>query len=168
MRRVVALAMITGSLTLLACDDAPEPTVDQPDLVAAGRVAMAVIDAEALRAPLAVLSSDEYGGRAPASPGDEMTQAFLADQMEALDLEPGAADGSWTQPFEIVGITSQAPRTWRFLGPRSGLDLKSHTESIAFSGTQNETAALESAELVFVGYGIQAPEYDWDDYKEST
>ena len=163
MRQISLLAFIGVSLLGLAC--AGEPPEPQIDLLAAGKQAMSAITAEALREPIAEISSDAYEGRGPSSEGDRKTQAYLASEMEALGLEPGAADGSWIQSVEIVGITSEAPEEWTFLGGRGGLQLKFFEEAIPFSGTQNESAALDGAELVFVGYGMQAPEYDWDDYK---
>jgi Zn-dependent M28 family amino/carboxypeptidase len=152
------------ALSIAACQ---APVVEpELDLVAVAQDVQASIDEASLRAPIAELSSDAYEGRAPSSAGDLKTQAYLAAQMEALGLEPGAADGGWLQPFEIIGVTAEAPDTWQFLGPRSGLNLKFYDEAIPFSGTQNETSELQTAELVFVGYGIQAPEYEWDDYKD--
>jgi len=151
------------ALTIAACQG-PQ-TEPEIDMLAAAHEVQSSIDEATLRAPIAELSSDAYEGRGPSSKGDEMTQAYLAAQMEALGLEPGASDGGWLQPFEIIGVTTEAPDTWQFLGPSGGLNLKFYDEAIPSSGTQNETASLETAELVFVGFGIQAPEYDWDDYK---
>ncbi|MDX1643017.1 MAG: M28 family peptidase [Thermoanaerobaculia bacterium] len=158
-----SIAAIAPLFTLLlACQ--PVPETEEVDLLAAGHEAMQVIDEESLREPIAELSADEYAGRAPSTEGDEMTMAYLASQLAALGLEPGGPDGSWRQPFDIVGITTEAPDEWTFLGGRSGLNLAFYDEAIPFSGTQEATASLDSAEVVFVGYGIQAPEYDWDDY----
>jgi hypothetical protein len=167
MRAIATAALLTlaaGVPGLVACRPAVEegPAVD---LLAAGRQALAVIDGEGLREAVGVLASDEYEGRGPSSAGDEKTQAYLAAALEALGLEGGAADGGWLQRFEIVGVTSRMPDAWTFLGPRSGLTLRRMTDAIAFSGVQDEVAEIESAELVFVGYGIRAPEHDWDDYK---
>ena len=122
------------------------------------------ITAEQLRAPIAYLSSDELGGRGPASEGDLLTQRYLAEAMEGLGLEPGFADG-WTQSFGIVGITSQAPDTWTFHGDGGPIEFAFWDEFIAASGVQTERSVVDDAEVVFVGYGIQAPEYEWDDYK---
>jgi Zn-dependent M28 family amino/carboxypeptidase len=158
-----------AAVTLLALSNAAcqAPVVEpELDLVAAAQEVQMSIDEASLRAPIAELASDAYEGRGPSSAGDLKAQAYLAAQMEALGLEPGAADGGWLQPFEIIGVTAEAPASWQFLGPRSGLNLEFYDEAIPFSGTQNETAELETAELVFVGYGIQAPEYEWDDYKD--
>jgi Zn-dependent M28 family amino/carboxypeptidase len=134
-----------------------------PDAVAAAKV----ITAEVLRGPIAELSSDEYHGRGPGSDGDTKTQRYLADEMGRLGFEPGGTDGSWVQPFEIVGIESKAPDKWTFHRNGESRDLDWWDDYIASSGVQEAVAEIEDAELVFVGYGIQAPEYDWDDFAET-
>lgn len=166
MKRLTLLLSIPLATIAIACQAPPPEAPPEVDLVAAARQASSAIDETTLSEAVAELSSDAYEGRGPSSPGDEKAQAYLAAQLEAIGLQPGASDGSWKQPLEIVGITSKAPGTWTFLGPRSGVNLRDYDEAIAYSGTQNERASLESAELVFVGYGIQAPEFDWDDYKD--
>ncbi len=152
-------------LTLLA---ACAPTADQPpavDLLAEAGAAVGVITADVLRAPIADLAGDDYAGRGPGSDGDRKTQAYLSARLEELGFEPGAADGGWTQTFPIVGVDAKAPEAWSFTRDGKGVDLAWWDEYIAFSGVQEESAAIEGAELVFVGYGIQAPEYGWDDFK---
>ncbi|HUP49565.1 MAG TPA: M28 family metallopeptidase [Thermoanaerobaculia bacterium] len=121
-----------------------------------------------LEAPIRFLASDLLEGRGPATRGDELTQLYLATEMQALGLEPGGPDGSFYQPFDIVGINAKVPDTWSFR-TRGGqtLTLNRWNDFIAASGVQNERAAIENAELVFVGYGIQAPEYRWDDFKNA-
>lgn len=133
-------------------------------LVAAPAVAGSITAGE-LAAHTRFLSSDLLEGRGPGSRGDELARAYLATQLEAAGLEPGGADGSWEQRFSMVGIASKAPATWSFDSPKRPVALAFHEEFIAGSGVQAPAAKLEGAELVFVGYGIQAPEHDWDDFK---
>ena len=111
------------------------------------------------------ISDDRYEGRGPGTRGDEAARQYLARQMEALGLRPGAADGSWQQSFDLVGINASQPSTWTFDGETESMTLKQWEQFIVGSGVQAERATLSDAEVVFVGYGIQAPEYDWDDYK---
>ena len=111
------------------------------------------------------ISDDRYEGRGPGTRGDEAARQYLARQMEALGLRPGAADGSWQQSFDLVGINASQPSTWTFDGETESMTLKQWDQFIVGSGVQAERATLSDAEVVFVGYGIQAPEYDWDDYK---
>ena len=123
------------------------------------------IDEAYLRGIVAEISDDRYEGRGPGSPGDEAARAYLADQMAKIGLQPGAADGSWQQYFDLVGMNASQPSDWTFRRNGDSMTLDQWDEFIVGSGVQQPRAAIDSAELVFVGYGIQAPEYDWDDYK---
>ncbi|HVR42789.1 MAG TPA: M28 family peptidase [Thermoanaerobaculia bacterium] len=134
----------------------------------AERAAREAIDAARLRSHVAFLSDDLLEGRGPATRGDALTRLYLATQMEEMGLEPGMPDGTWEQPFDIVGVHAEVPKQWTFR-PRSGsaLTFENWTEYIVASGVQEPVAAVENAELVFVGFGIEAPEYRWDDFKNA-
>jgi Zn-dependent M28 family amino/carboxypeptidase len=123
------------------------------------------IDRQSLEAPIRFLADDLLEGRGPASRGDRLARLYLETTMELMGLRPGAPGGSWQQPFEIVGVKAEVPETWQFKGPAGTVSLKRWDDFIAASGVQTERAAIDNAELVFVGYGIQAPEYQWDDFK---
>ncbi len=120
---------------------------------------------EALRADVRFLASDLLEGRGPASAGDGLAEAYIAARMEALGLEPGAPNGSWYQPFGLVGIRSRCPETLRVSRGAEAVELRYLDDYIAFSGIEAPQAGVDAAEIVFVGYGIVAPEYGWDDYK---
>jgi Zn-dependent M28 family amino/carboxypeptidase len=125
------------------------------------------ITADLLRAHVRFLSADFTEGRGVASRGEEIAMSYIASQMEALGLQPGAPDGGWLQKFDVVGITSTLPRGVTFTGKGGKLKLNYHEEFIGFSGVQAEQASVEDAEVVFVGYGIQAPEFQWNDFKDA-
>ena len=127
--------------------------------------AQAVITTDVLRAPIAELSDDSYEGRGPGTLGDEKALQYLTGQLEAIGFEPGAADGTWLQSFDIVGVDASAPAVWSFDAGGEKVDLAWHEDYIASSGVQEPTASIDGGELVFVGFGIEAPEYGWDDYK---
>ena len=141
----------------------------ESELLAAAPQAEQAITAEALRAPIAVLASDEYEGRGPGSAGDAKTRQYLIAQMQAIGLQPGAGQGSgeggWEQPFAMVAIQGEAPSTWQFAGGGRTLSLKRRDDFVAFPGKQQPAASVRDAEVVFVGYGIEAPEHQWDDFK---
>jgi hypothetical protein len=101
----------------------------------------------------------------PGTAGDTMTRDYLARELAALGFEPGAADGTWEQPVELVGVTTNAPAKWRFARGGESVELERNGEFIAASGVQQARSGVANAELVFVGYGIEAPEYSWDDFK---
>lgn len=117
------------------------------------------------------LADDLLEGRGPGTRGDALTRAYLGAELRKFGMKPGAADGTFDQKFEMVGIDTKAPATWIFsAAKRDGdvskdLTLKFYDEFVASSGKQQTSTKITNAELVFVGYGIQAPEYRWDDFK---
>jgi hypothetical protein len=135
-------------------------------LPAAAGDAEALIEADLIRAEVTHLAGDALEGRGPGTPGDRTTREYLARRLEELGYSPGGPDGGWEQPFEIVGVTSHLPEAWEFrFAEGDALSFRSGEEYMAASGIQNGEVAVVDAEVVFVGYGIQAPEEDWDDYK---
>lgn len=141
--------------------EADSPAADFPPPVLA---AAESLSADRMREVVAELSSDAYGGRAPGTEGDRMTRRYLEERLRELGYQPAAEEG-YQQRFELLGIDAELPPTWTFRRGDRNVELERRTEYVAFSGRQAETAALENAELVFVGYGIEAPEYQWDDFK---
>lgn len=125
-----------------------------------------LLTAPALLGHTRYLASDALEGRGPATPGDALGQQYVATQLETLGIRGGAADGGWYQPFELIGVTGN-PTELTFTGPAKGQKYVATywEEMIAISGTQTESTKVENAEVVFVGFGIQAPEYQWDDFK---
>jgi Zn-dependent M28 family amino/carboxypeptidase len=131
----------------------------------AANKAAATIDADGLRRDITELSDDRYEGRGPGTRGDELARKWLAQQLQVIGLQPGAADGGWQQPFDLVGIKSHMPATWTFSKGGRQVAYKWWDDYVGSSGVQSERASIHDAEVVFVGYGIEAPEFDWDDYK---
>jgi len=151
-----------AALSILAgCSHVPDSDWFPQD----GQAAVRRIDAARLSGHIETLSSDEFEGRGPARAGDLRTQQYLAGQLEALGLEPGGPDGGWVQEFAVVGITSAVPEQWSFRRGAETLTLEHWEQFIATSGVQRPTSSIEDAEIVFVGYGIDAPEYAWNDFK---
>ncbi|MFN0063397.1 MAG: M28 family peptidase [Myxococcaceae bacterium] len=137
--------------------------------LAAGPLPAEVRAAKEISAPLLAghirfLSSDLLEGRGPASPGDALAQQYIAAQMEALGLEPGGADGSWFQTFDLVGVHGY-PDTLSVSAGAAPLVLKHSQDFMVVAGRAKSAVRMSSAPLVFVGYGIVAPEFQWDDFK---
>jgi len=153
--------MILTSLALAAAVAATAPAVIPPH---ATQLAQGVT-ASAIEGPTRFLSNDLLAGRAPGTPGEVLAREYLSSSLELLGLSPGAPDGSWQQRFQLVGLTTHAPLTWTFAASGGDVSLKFWDDFIAASGVQTPSAEIDGAELVFVGYGIVAPEFDWDDYK---
>jgi Zn-dependent M28 family amino/carboxypeptidase len=122
------------------------------------------IDTDAVMAHTRTLSSDAFEGRAPGSNGEVLTVNYLVDQFKKMGLEPGNTDGTYLQNVPLVGITpAPAPLVFR-KGPLQSR-LRWKDDVVAWTKHVAESASLANSELVFVGYGVVAPEYNWDDYK---
>jgi Zn-dependent M28 family amino/carboxypeptidase len=159
----VAVAALLGAAAVAGAAG-PAPAAEPPSLPGAAQAATQ-IDRGALEGPVRFLADDLLEGRGPATRADRISRLFLASSLESLGLEPGGPGGSWQQPFEIVGVTAKMPDAWTFRTAGKTVDLRRRDDYIAASGVDRDRAVLDGAELVFVGYGIQAPEYKWDDFK---
>ncbi|HUP00591.1 MAG TPA: M28 family peptidase [Gemmatimonadota bacterium] len=139
----------------------------EPELPGAA-AAEAAITESFIMAHTRFLSDDLLAGRGPGTAGDRLAQGYLIAQFEALGLEPAAADGSWLQPFELISITADPAETLSLSSPGGETLALDYSEDwIATSGEQAPRTALDGAEVVFVGYGIEAPEVEWNDYKDA-
>lgn len=167
MQRSRPLGLATASLALLLSAAAGTVSAAAANVVLpeGAEQAARAIHAGSLAAPIRFLASDALEGRGPASRGDQLARAYLASELESLGLVPGGADGSWQQSFDIVGNNAAMPATWSLSVGGKSVEWKRSDDYIATSGVQAQSAELKDAELVFVGYGIQAPEYRWDDFK---
>jgi Zn-dependent M28 family amino/carboxypeptidase len=122
------------------------------------------VDTTAVLAHTKVLSSDEFEGRAPGTKGEELTVNYLVDQFTKIGLKPGNTDGTYVQKVPLVGITPMAAPLV-FAKGKEQLTLKWKDDVVAWTKQMADVVILNKSELVFVGYGVVAPEYNWDDYK---
>ncbi len=111
-----------------------------------------------------ILSSDEFEGRAPGSVGEERTITYLVGQFKALGLQPGNPDGTYIQKVPLAGITSEP--TISFLAQGERVEMATPKDCVAWSRRLKPSVTVDPTDVVFVGYGIVAPEYGWDDYKD--
>ena len=112
---------------------------------------------------IAVLASDEFEGRAPATPGEEKTINYLRSEFEALGIAPGNGD-SYFQSVTVTEVTTASNAVLTFSGSNYDAELEYATEMMVGSQQQIPTTSLVDSELVFVGYGVVAPERNWNDY----
>jgi Zn-dependent M28 family amino/carboxypeptidase len=118
-----------------------------------------------LLADVSYLASDELEGRLPGSDGDRLARAYLADRLRGMGYEPLFGD-DFEQRVEIVGVDSTMPESWAFQAPDGReLPLRFAADYMGASGLQQQEVEVTNAEVVFVGYGIEAPEQQWDDFK---
>jgi Zn-dependent M28 family amino/carboxypeptidase len=122
------------------------------------------VDTDAVLVHVKTLSSDEFEGRGPGTKGEELTVAYLTDQFKKLGLKPGNTDGTYIQKVPLVGITP-TPAPLIFKKGNDAKQLKWRDDVVAWTKHVADSASLTDSELVFVGYGVVAPEYNWDDYK---
>ena len=134
-------------------------------LLAAGAANAQNFSAERISNDIRTISADEYQGRYPGTEGERMVLAFLQAQYEAMGLQPGGPNGQWLQPVELKRYTPVAGGTASWTGP----DGQSHALAVGAditlrAATNDGRASIRNASLVFAGYGITAPERNWDDY----
>jgi Zn-dependent M28 family amino/carboxypeptidase len=125
--------------------------------------ALEAITPDGLLAHIKVLASDEFEGRAPGSKGEDLSVKYINDQFKKIGLKPGNPDGTYVQEVPLAGIKSE-PRMSFVIGDKT-MDPKYQDDFVASSARLQPEIKIEKSDLVFVGYGVVAPEYGWDDYK---
>jgi len=118
------------------------------------------INAEQLAEHVKVLASDEFGGRAPSSKGEELTLAYLTTEFKKLGFEPGNSD-SFLQEVPLVSLEADSDMVLNI----GGKAYQYKTDMVMGSSRISEQQSIKDSELVFVGYGVNAPEYNWNDYE---
>jgi Zn-dependent M28 family amino/carboxypeptidase len=127
-------------------------------------VAPSGIRADRLRAHIKFLSDDLLEGRGTGARGGEIAARYIAAQFEALGMKGAGKDGSFFQPVSLVGVKADPKTELRINAADKAEAFKFADEFVAFTGAQTEHVAVD-ADMVFVGYGINAPEQNWNDYK---
>lgn len=122
------------------------------------------ITPEALAAHVATLSSDEFGGRAPGTKGEELTVAYLTKAFQDAGLKPANGD-SYTQDVPLVSIETQGAPKMHLMKDGKALTLNYRSDMVVWTRREQPVTELHESELVFVGYGINAPERGWNDYE---
>lgn len=127
--------------------------------------ASTVLQEQPLLDEITVLASDSFLGRLPGTVGEDRTVAYLEQQFKAIGLEPGNPDGTYIQKVPLVGITPRpTPQLVVTKGATKRL-LAFKNDIVAWTKHVADSASIANSEMVFVGYGVQAPEFEWDDYK---
>ncbi len=158
-RRLASMAGFILAAASLAPAPAPVVEID-PAL----KPALDAIRGDSVLQHIKILASDAFEGRAPGTAGEAKTVAYLTDQFKALGLKPGNPDGTFVQEVPLVGFTAKDVKGSFSVGGKT-MDLKFTDDWVAVSRRQAQKVEVENSDVVFVGYGIVAPEYGWDDYK---
>jgi len=156
MRKLSLLSVAMMLLALSACQRTTEVE----------RTAIRTITEENLMEPIERLSSDEFMGRATGTEGEEKTVNYLVDYLQNTCVEPGMPDGSWTQDVPLTGQKTEQDAEIRITRSGSAVhNFEYYDDFMAWPSNLAENVDINGAELVYVGYGIQAPEENWDDFK---
>src|ERR1700730_8925383 len=152
--KTTAIILTASAMSILAAnlDDKLKPGLD-------------AITPDGMLAHIKALSSDEFEGRSPGTKGEELSIKYIADQFKTIGLKPGNPDGSYTQEVPLAGIKSDPPVTFT-VGGKPPMELKYPDDFVVSSARLQNEIKIDNSDLVFVGYGIVAPEYGWDDYKD--
>src|SRR5881392_2071023 len=157
------MTKVTRPLAAIVCFAAASLLADD-ELALRLQPALEAITPDGLLAHIKVLASDEFEGRAPGTKGEELSVKYIADQFKKIGLKPGNPDGTYTQEVPLAGIKSE-PRMSFSVGDKT-MDLKYPDDFVASSARLQSEIKIDKADVVFVGYGVGASEYGWDDYKD--
>ena len=141
-------------------------TQTSPRLSPAGIAAMQKIDAQRIRAHVKFLSDDKLEGRGTGQRGGDMAADYIAKEFKSYGLMPAGDNGTYLQKVPMVGVTPGAETTFSLATARGDArNLKVLDEYVAYDQTQQSQSDVD-ADMIFAGYGIEAPEYNWNDYKD--
>lgn len=156
------LSLATLVAGLVACAAPPPYPLPEPE-TPVEQIAGKAISAAGLATTIGALASDAFEGRLPGTPGEDKTVAYLSEQFKALGLKPGNPDGRYVQDVPLVGIDGTPSLS--FQAGKTTLAMTPGKDFVAATPRFVPEVTVSNSNLVFVGYGVQAPEYDWDDYK---
>ena len=171
--RILSTFLFATALITLAVACIQTPSTNQNANTTPGTTAAAIppelkpaldaITANDIMQHTKALSSDEYEGRGPGTKGEELTVKYLTEQFQKLGLKPGNPDGTFVQKVPLAGFTAQP--TASFTAGTKTINLNFPQDYVAVSRRFLPESKVENSDVVFVGYGVVAPEYGWDDYK---
>ena len=155
---------IIATFFLASCSGDPktgwEKYLHSDDIISAEKY----IDKDLLFTHISTLSSDQFEGRKPATKGGKKTVQYLIDSFKELELKPGNPNGTWFQDVKMLGVQSNLRA--QFITEDERWVLKTGDDIIGNSYIKEQQVNLERVEVIFCGYGVTAPEYKWDDYKD--
>ncbi len=157
-RSLAFISLLSLAVLVTACGGPPAPAVKAP-------VAFPSIDGNRVLEHTKTLASDEFEGRKPGSRGEDLTVAYIIDQFKKAGLTPGNPDGTFVQKVPMVGIVTDQKAVLSFRRGGKAQTLAWRDDFVAWTKRVVDTVSVEKSDVVFVGYGVQAPEFDWDDYK---
>ena len=160
-RSFVFLAVLAAA----ACTKSDAPATQSGSAEPLPPEAVAAIDTATIMQHIRVLAHDSLMGRQPGTAGETKAVAYIEGQFKAIGLEPGNPDGTYEQKVPLVGITPNNAPAMTFAKGNTTKTLKWRDDYVAWTKHVAPSASLDKSELVFAGYGVEAPEFNWDDFK---
>ena len=148
------LFVFTSSLLVIACNQSTEKSADET---------VVSFNRDSLKQHVKILGSDSFEGRKPFSPGETKAIEYMKDEFAGLGLEPGNG-GSYFQDVPLVEITPIPDAAMKVQSPKGSFDLKIGDDFVIATKNTDSVISLNNDELIFAGYGVVAPEYNWNDY----
>src|SRR6478735_8476758 len=166
MKRFTLIVLIIVASFVVAVAAQNTSHAGAPAASTAQQAAMNSIDAEKIRATVKYLSDDALEGRGTGQKGGDKAADWIAAQFKSYGLLPAGDNGTWFQSVNFYGVTTDSKQTQFAFVPKSGneIALKFADDYVATDQTHSEKSEI-NAPIIYVGYGIKAPEYNWDDYK---
>ena len=159
---------------LISCDTSTSTPVTQSETADGPILPTGFLEAqESIRAPgmfadVSIIAGDLFEGRGAGTEGDRKARSFLANRLTEMGYEPFFENDSFEQPVEIIGLTVPSPPDLQFSSQSdTSVSFSFGDDYMIMAGAQQPEISVENAEVVFVGYGIQAPEENWDDFKDT-
>ncbi len=160
-RSVFAFILAVGALAACSRNDTGAPAAPATVPVSS----LPAIDPNAILQHIKVISDDKFQGRAPGGPGEAQTVDYLTSQFKSMGLKPGNPDGTYVQKVPLVGITGAEASPLTFTKGAQSLTLRWKDDVVAWTKHVADGASIADSDVVFCGYGVEAPEYGWDDFK---
>lgn len=157
MTRFASALILTSLLILTGCGGSMSTEQPEPG-----------ITDESLMSHIEVISSDDFEGRAPASRGEDLTVEYIVENLREMGISPGMPDGSYIQEFPLLGQqVDGSSAVITISGEGEETELEYTADFMAWPSNESEQVDISNAELLYVGYGIRAPEFNWNDYKDA-
>ncbi|HWS90187.1 MAG TPA: M28 family metallopeptidase [Pyrinomonadaceae bacterium] len=166
---LAALTALAGACTTTAPNSNTAATTPTPASAATAALpaelkpALDSVNPDDLLRHIKELSSDAYEGRGPGTKGEELTVKYITEQFQRLGLKPGNPDGTFVQKVPLAGFKAEPEATLK-AGDKE-MKLENLKDYVAVSRRYEPQVSVDNSDIVFVGYGVTAPEYGWDDYK---
>jgi Zn-dependent M28 family amino/carboxypeptidase len=166
MTRLSLACILLAFLAACGRNDTPAPKQQASPAPSLPVASLPKIDSQPILEHIKVLSSDEFEGRAPGTKGEELTVNYIQDQFKKLNLQPGNPDGTYVQKVPLVGIVGKEARPLTLSRGARKQTFKWADDVVAWTKHVTDGASVENSGVIFAGYGVEAPEFNWNDFKD--